>query len=317
MIDISIVIPVYNEVESIPHLAGRIREAMSGQSYSYECVWVDDGSQDGSQSQIELVTNQDPHARAIYFRRNFGQTAALKAGFDHANGKIIVTLDADLQNDPQDIPMLITKIEEGYDLVSGWRKNRQDSWIRNFPSHLANFVISKVTGVYMHDSGCTLKAYRREVIEDLNLYGEMHRFIPALASWRGIRMVEVPVRHHARAHGQSKYGLSRTFRVVLDLITVKFLLSYSSSPIQIFGKIGLWNAAFGWLALAVTIGLKLTQGRTLTGNPFFYVFIFEQIIAVQFILIGLLGEMNMRIYYETQNKPTYIIRKTNIDSRAS
>jgi glycosyltransferase involved in cell wall biosynthesis len=307
--NLSIVVPIYNEEQNLPLLAEAIRKALTDIHKTYECVFVDDGSSDRSAQVLKQIAAADPHHQPVFLRRNFGQTAALSAGFDHARGEIIVTLDADLQNDPADIPMLVSKIEEGYDLVSGWRQSRQDSMIRNLPSYVANWIIGQVTGIKLRDSGCTLKAYRAEVAQSLHLYGEMHRFIPALASWMGINLIEVPVRHHARKFGKSKYGLSRVFRVFLDLITVKFLLSYSASPIQFFGKFGFVSSGLGWLVCAAAIIMKFTQGRTLTGNPLFYLFTFMQIIAVQLVLIGLVAEMNMRTYHEVQKKKTYVVRK--------
>lgn len=308
MVKISVIVPVYNEEANLPLLADAVRKAMTGFEESYECVWVDDGSSDNSANILRDLARSDSRHHPVFFRRNFGQTAALSAGFDHAQGQIVVTLDADLQNDPADIPMLVRKIEEGYDLVTGWRQNRQDSMIRNFPSFVANWIIGKVTGIRIKDSGCTLKAYRSEVTKSLNLYGEMHRFIPALASWMGIRMIEVPVRHHPRKFGKSKYGINRVWRVFLDLITVKFLLSYSASPIQFFGKFGLLSSVLGWVTCLAALIMKFTQGRTLTGNPLFYLFTFMQVIAVQLVLIGLVAEMNMRTYHEVQRKKTYVLR---------
>lgn len=306
---LSIVVPVYNEEESLEVFHAAVEAVMKKMNHSYECIYINDGSTDRSLEILKNLKKKHHEIKIISFRRNFGQTPALSAGFDHARGEIIVTLDADLQNDPEDIPFMVQKLDEGYDLVSGWRKNRQDSWLRRLPSQMANFIISKVTGIQLHDSGCTLKVYRREVIKDLNLYGQMHRFIPALASSAGISLVEVPVRHHPRRRGQSKYGISRTFRVILDLITVKFLLSYSSSPIQIFGRMGLLSSLLGFLFFAAAVVLKFTQGRTLTGNPLFYLFIFTEMIAVQFVLNGLLGEISIRTYHESQNKKTYVIKE--------
>lgn len=308
MVKISIVVPVYNESPNLRLLADAIRKAMEGYSGSYECILIDDGSSDGSDRIMREIAAEDPHHKPVFFRRNFGQTAALTAGFDHARGQIIATLDADLQNDPADIPMLIAKIEEGHDLVSGWRQNRQDSLIRNFPSFVANWLISQVTGVKLRDSGCTLKAYRSEVAKSLNLYGEMHRFIPALASWRGVDLIEIPVRHHPRKHGKSKYGMNRIWRVFLDLVTVKFLLSYSASPIQFFGKFGLISSLLGWMSLAAAIVMKIVQQKTLTGNPLFYLFTFMQSIAVQLVMIGLVAEINIRTYHEVQKKKIYVER---------
>lgn len=307
--DISLVIPVFNEEESLPPLAKSIHEAMTPFAGRYECIYVDDGSTDGSVQVLKGLKASYPETRIVTFRRNFGQTAALSAGFEHARGNIIVTLDADLQNDPADIPLLIAKLNEGYDLVSGWRKERKDPFIRRLPSLVANRLISRVTGVNLHDSGCTLKAYRKEVAQSLRLYGEMHRFIPALASWMGVSLVEMPVRHHPRTLGKSKYGLSRLFRVLLDLITVKFFLSYSGSPIQIFGKVGLFSFFSGSVFFAAAVILKFSQGRTLTGNPLFYLSIFMAMIGVQFVLIGLLGEINIRTYYESQKKKTYVVKE--------
>lgn len=306
--EISIVIPVYNEEKNLPILAQKLDQVLSTFGRSYECVFVNDGSRDGSGQIINDLTQKYPHFRSIHLRRNFGQTAALMAGFDHSKGSVVITMDADLQNDPMDIPMLMQHIDAGYDLVSGWRTNRQDSFIRNFPSLIANKIIGKVTGVQIHDSGCTLKAYKREILKDLRLYGEMHRFIPALASWMGIRLIEVPVKHHSRKYGESKYGISRTFRVILDLLTVKFLLSYSSSPIQMFGKFGYLVSFGGWIFLLTAVVLKIISERTLTGNPLFYLFILMQMTAVQLVLIGLLAELSMRIYHESQQKKTYVIR---------
>lgn len=307
MKDVSIIVPVFNEEENIALLVERIRSVMTETGKSYECLFVDDGSVDRSAEILEDLCKSSPELKLIKFRRNFGQTAALSAGFDRADGDIVITIDADLQNDPQDIPLLIQKIHEGYDLVSGWRKVRQDTLLRRIPSYLANLLISVVTGVKLHDYGCTLKAYKREVAKNLRLYGDMHRFIPALASWSGVSLLEVPVRHHPRLKGKSKYGISRTLRVLLDLFTVKFLLSYSTSPIQIFGGFGLLSAFGGLVFFAVAIMLKLTQARTLTGNPFFYLFIFLEGLCIQLILIGFLAEMNVRTYHEVQKKKTYAV----------
>jgi len=237
MTDVSIVVPVYNEVESVPHLAEALHSVLSSQTRSYDIVIVDDGSTDGSWDRLCEAARAFPYFRLIRFRRNFGQTAAMSAGFSESKGNIIVTLDADLQNDPADIPRLLDKMDQGFDVVSGWRKHRKDPLLRRrLPSIIANALISKITGVALHDYGCTLKAYRREIVNNLRLYGEMHRFIPALASWVGGSIAEMPVNHHSRRFGSSKYGISRTLRVVLDLMTVKFLLRYSTHPIQIFGK---------------------------------------------------------------------------------
>ncbi len=308
--EVSIVVPVYNEEESLSMLHARISEAMGETGKRYECLFVDDGSSDRSLETIKSLAAAHPEVRFISFRKNFGQTAALSAGFDNARAPVIVTLDADLQNDPKDIPGLLRILDEGYDIVSGWRQERQDSLMKTIPSHAANALISFVTRIKLRDSGCTLKAYRKEIIEDLQLYGELHRFIPALASWTGIRIIEVPVAHHPRLRGKSKYGISRVFRVALDLLTVKFLISYLTSPIQIFGRIGLFSGFSGLVFFIVAVVLKVTQGRTFTGNPLFYLFIFMEIIGIQTILIGLLGEVNIRTYHESRKRKTYVVKES-------
>lgn len=310
---VSIVIPVYNEEESLPHLHTEITEAMQAlPGVRYEIIFVDDGSTDASAGICARLHESDPaHVRAIVFRRNFGQTAAMAAGFDAARGDLIVPMDADLQNDPADIPRLAAKIAEGYDVVSGWRKDRQDKYLsRRLPSMLANGLISRITGVSLHDYGCTLKAYHREVSQHLRLYGEMHRFLPALASWSGARVTELPVNHRARKYGASKYGIDRTLRVVLDLITVKFLLSYSTKPMQVFGRWGFIALFIGFLCGAFTVALKiLTEHHNITGNPYLYIAIFFMLGGLQLICMGLLGELNVRTYYESQQKPIYTIRE--------
>ncbi|MCG3175087.1 MAG: Undecaprenyl-phosphate 4-deoxy-4-formamido-L-arabinose transferase [Candidatus Omnitrophica bacterium] len=306
--EISVIVPVYDEEGNLPRLLEETGSALDRTGRPYEIILVDDGSRDGSARLIVEASRRDPRVRLVALRRNFGQTAALQAGFDQAYGSILVTMDADLQNDPADIPMLVAKLEEGYDLVTGWRRRRRDSFLRNLASSMANSLISRLTRVRVHDSGCTLKAYRREVVQELRLYGEMHRFIPALASWAGIRLLEVPVNHRPRLHGRSKYGFSRIVRVLLDMITVKFLLSYSTSPIQMFGKLGILSGIFGALLFVVAVVLKFTQARTLTGNPLFYLFILCEIIGIQFILIGLLAEITIRTYHESQRKKIYVLK---------
>lgn len=305
---VSIVVPVYNEADNLPDFLAAIQRVMRSLQKSYECILVDDGSTDGTRDVILTEQKRNSAIRLVSLRRNFGQTAAMAAGFDHARGAIIVTLDADGQNDPDDIPKLLEKLNTGYDLVCGWRKDRKDPLSKKIPSAFANALIAWVTGVKIHDSGCTLKAYRREVVKELNLYGQMHRFIPALASWSGVSLVEIPVRHHPRTRGKSKYGLSRTLRVFLDLITVKFFLSYSTSPIQIFGKVGLYSGLLGIGCFVAAVILKFMQARTLTGNPLFYLFIFLELLGVQFVLIGLLGEINIRTWHESRGKKTYVIK---------
>ncbi len=301
---LSLVIPVYNEVDNLRPLLDEIRVALAGRDY--EVIFVDDGSSDGSRELLATLHAEDAHVVVVGLRRNFGQTAAMAAGFDHARGDVIVTLDADRQNDPADIPRLVEELERGADLVAGWRRERQDDyWTRLVPSHLANALIGWSTGVRLHDYGCTLKAMRREVVQGLRLYGEMHRFIPALASDVGAQIVEAPVHHRARTAGVSKYGLSRTFRVVLDLMTVKFLSSYSTRPIQIFGGIGLLFET-GGLAILGVMGLqKLLLGVQLSNRPIVWLGILLTLMGLQFITMGLLGELLVRTYHESQNKPVY------------
>jgi len=276
----------------------------------YELIMVDDGSSDGSYALLSQLAKDDACLKLIRFRRNFGQTAAMSAGFDYANGDIIIPMDGDLQNDPDDIPRLIEKINEGYDVVSGWRRDRKDTFItRKIPSLLANALISRLTGVHLHDYGCTLKAYRREVLDGINLYGEMHRFVPALASQVGAKVVEIPVNHFPRLHGVSKYGISRTLRVVLDLMTVKFLLTYSTKPIQLFGKWGVYTIVAGLGTGGMTLYMKLFEHLSMNRNPLLIVTAFLLFMGVQFIVLGLLGELNSRTYYESQGKPIYVIRE--------
>jgi glycosyltransferase involved in cell wall biosynthesis len=318
MIDLSVVVPIFNEEENVPQVALRLHEALSGLGRAYEILLIDDGSSDESWARMRAAAASYPCFRLIRFRRNFGQTAAINAGFREAKGGVVITLDADLQNDPADIPKLLDRLNDGFDVVSGWRKERQDPFLnRRLPSLLANALISRMTGVRLHDYGCTLKAYRREVVENLHLYGEMHRFIPALASWVGASLAEIPVRHYPRAFGKSKYGLSRTFRVVLDLLTVKFLLRYSASPIQMFGRLGLLFGLPGVLILlfALTTHASYLVFHTeffadLIKRPFWVITPFMLILfCVQFISIGLLAEIQIRTYHESQGKPTYVIRE--------
>ena len=308
---LSIVIPLYNEEENVPILAEEIRRALDPQGIRYEVIAVDDGSTDRSWARLQAVRAADPRWILVALRRNFGQTAALSAGFDHARGQVIVPLDGDLQNDPADIPTLLELAKE-YDIVSGWRKNRQDPFLnRRLPSMLANWLISKVTGVRLHDYGCTLKAYRREIVEHLRLYGEMHRFIPAIASWMGITFIEVETHHRPRRFGRSKYGMARTMRVILDLITVKFLLSFATKPIQVFGMLGMAAAAAGGVIGAYLTALKLVWGAQIGGRPLLFLGILLIVVGVQLIVMGLLGEMLVRIYHESQRKPIYMVRRVD------
>jgi glycosyltransferase involved in cell wall biosynthesis len=307
---ISLVLPVYNEEESLPHLYEALVAALTPLSCQWQVVLVNDGSKDGSAALLEEIAQHDEHFVAVHLRRNFGQTAAMAAGFDQATGEVIIALDADLQNDPADIPKLLDKLAEGYDVVSGWRKNRKDKWLtRILPSQLANGLISTLTGVHLHDYGCSLKAYRREVLQDVRLYGEMHRFIPALAYWAGGRVAEVEVTHHPRRFGQSKYGLSRILRVVLDLLTVKFLLSFSTKPIQVFGKWGLISFLVGLLVAGYLTVEKLAFGVALANRPALLLAVLLMVLGAQFVAMGLLAELQARTYYEAQGKRIYAIRK--------
>lgn len=316
--DLSIISPVFNEEESIVLLHQAVTNAVAPLHLQWELVLVDDGSTDGSRKQLEVLAGQDPeHVRVVELRRNFGQTTAISAGIDHSQGDIIVLIDADLQNDPADIPMMLAKLNEGYDVVSGWRVNRQDTFItRTLPSHLANGLISRVTGVHLHDYGCTLKAYRREVITGFRLYGEMHRFIPVYAKWVGADIVEVPVHHHPRRYGKAKYGLERTAKVILDLFTVKFLNSFSSKPIYLFGGLGLVLILAAVVVLLILIGLRIFAGEHLIRSPLLILSVMLVILGFQSILQGLIAEMLMRTYHESQHKLTYTVRRTiNIDDQ--
>jgi glycosyltransferase involved in cell wall biosynthesis len=306
---ISIVIPLYNEEENVRELYGSLKPVMDSLRDEYEIIFIDDGSTDNTLSLLQEIKAVDDGVIVLSLRRNFGQTAAFAAGFDYSRGDIIVTMDGDLQNDPKDIPKLLELMKDN-DLVSGWRKVRKDPFLsRRLPSILANSLISKVTGVNLHDYGCSLKAYRRDVIKNLKLYGEMHRFIPAVASWYGVRIAEVETTHHPRLRGKSKYGISRTMKVVLDLITVKFLQSFSTKPLQFFGPIGLLSGATGFfISLYLSID-KLFSGKDIGGRPLLLLGALLIIVGIQFIGMGLLGEMMVRVYHETQKKPIYVIKK--------
>lgn len=308
--DLSVVIPIYYEEENILPLYEAVTAALESTGLSYEIITVDDGSGDGSFAVLKELAQTDKRLRVIRFRRNFGQTAAMAAGFEAARGEVIIPMDGDLQNDPADIPLLLAKINEGFDVVSGWRKDRQDAFInRTLPSRIANGLISRMTGVHLHDYGCTLKAYRREVLEGIGLYGEMHRFVPALASRVGAKVTELPVRHHQRLYGQSKYGISRTMRVVLDLITVRFLLSYATKPIQLFGKWGIYAVLLSFLTGGATLWMKFFGNHSMNRNPLLILTAFLAFMGVQFIALGLLGELNARTWYESQGKPVYTVRE--------
>ena len=313
-VDISIVLPILNEEENLEELYSRLTETLSKLDLEYEIIAVDDGSTDKSFAVLKQIHERDPRLKAIKFRRNFGQTAAMSAGFNHARGDVIITMDSDLQNDPADIPRLLDKLNEGYDVVSGWRADRKDKFLsRRLPSVLANRLIVKMTGVKLHDFGCSLKAYRKDVIDNINLYGEMHRFIPALARLVGAEIAEMKVTHHARKYGKSKYGISRTTRVILDLITIKFLLNYSTRPIQVFGFVGMGSGFVGFLiCLYLSIG-KIFFPSDATSlkerMPMLLLGILMILIGVQLITMGLLGEIMVRTYHESQRKPIYVIRE--------
>ena len=308
--NISVIIPLLNEEENIPILYQELTDVLSGTGLEYELIFVDDGSTDRSYSILLDIQKCDDHLIIISFRRNFGQTAALSAGFDHARGDMIITMDADLQNDPRDIPRLIEKLGEGYDLINGWRFDRKDPFInRRLPSIIANWVISTTTHVKLHDYGCTLKAFRKEITQNIRLYGEMHRFIPAIASGLGAAIAEVKVNHRERRFGKSKYGISRTIRVILDLITVKFLLSYSTRPIQVFGLLGFTSGMAGFLIAIVMTIQRQFYGIGIANRPMLLLAILLMFIGLQFVSLGLIAELQSRTYHESQNKPIYVIRK--------
>jgi glycosyltransferase involved in cell wall biosynthesis len=307
--DLSIVIPLFNEEESIQPLYEKLTQTLGSLKLEYEIIFVNDGSTDDTYAALCRVAARDHKVKVINFRRNFGQTAAMAAGFDHARGRVIIPMDGDLQNDPVDIPLLLAKLEEGYDIVSGWRKDRQDKEVlRKLASRLANRLIVMMTGVKLHDSGCSIKAYRAEILKGIRLYGEMHRFIPALGNLMGARICEVPVSHHARQFGKSKYGLKRSFKVVLDLITLKFLADFSTKPLYMFGGIGVLLFAGATLAGAETLYERWVWGVYVHNNPFILIAVLLATLSVNFILMGLLAELIVRTYHESQGKPIYHVR---------
>jgi glycosyltransferase involved in cell wall biosynthesis len=309
---VSVVIPVYNEEANLADLVTRVGAALQRSGKSFELICVDDGSRDGSAAALEALAATRPWLKPLYLIRNYGQSAALQAGFDAAQGEIIVTLDGDLQNEPDDVPELLKLLDERpeIDVISGWRKERQDRAVsRKLPSAMANKLISRVTGVELHDYGCALKVYRADVIRGLRLYGELHRFIPALAAEVGARIVEVPVRHHARTRGQSKYGIDRTFRVLLDLLWIKFLMRFLHRPLQAFGGVGLALGAAGFLILAWLTAEKLALGREIGGRPLLLLGVLLALIGVQLVATGLIGELLTRIYHEPQGRPQYLLRR--------
>jgi glycosyltransferase involved in cell wall biosynthesis len=316
--EISVVVPIFEESANIPELCRELTATLDRWGASYEILIIDDGSTDRSFEELIRVQSRDPRLRIIRFRRNFGQTAAFAAGFAYARGRVIVTSDGDLQNDPADIPALVAKLGEGYDIVCGWRKERKDPWLsRRLPSMIANRLISAATGVHLHDYGCSLKAFRAEVVKPLRLYGEMHRFLPAIASEMGVSIAEVVVNHRVRRHGRSKYGIGRTVRVILDLLTVKFLLNYSTRPSQFFGLVGIAMALLGFGVTGWLAYLRLFGNESIANRPLLLFGILLVFTGVQLVTLGLLAEMQARTYHESQNKPTYVIREVREAQEAS
>lgn len=308
---ISVTVPICNEAGSIRELHERVCAALVSVNQPWELVLVNDGSTDGSEELLDAIATEDPRVKVIHFRRNYGQTAAMMAGFDFAKGDIIIPMDGDLQNEPADIPLLLAKLQEGYDVVSGWRKDRQDDALqRNLPSILANHLISFVSGVRLHDFGCSLKAYRREVIEGVRLYGEMHRFLPVYAGWHGARITEVVVRHYARESGQSKYGLERVLKVIADLITVKFLDRFQQKPMYLFGAVGFGSLVISFISGADALWRKFFIGESFIKNPLLLITILTAMTGLMCILMGLLAEMIVRTFYESQGKRVYLVRAT-------
>jgi glycosyltransferase involved in cell wall biosynthesis len=308
--ELSVVVPIYNEVESIPSLIEAIATSLKATDLTYELICVDDGSQDGSSELLKQQAQARTDLRVVLLRRNYGQTAAMAAGFDWARGRVIVTLDGDLQNDPADIPLLLAKLAEGYDLVSGWRKHRQDAAVtRLLPSKIANWLIGQITSVKLHDYGCSLKAYRSELVADMNLYGELHRFLPALAYIEGARITEMPVRHHARRYGTSKYGLGRTFRVLMDLLTIWFMKKFLTRPMHVFGLLGLISMFLGTVLGGYLTVLKIGLGEEIGNRPLLILAVVLLLTGVQLFSFGLLAELLMRTYHESQGRPIYRVRE--------
>lgn len=306
--NVSVIVPIYNEVDNLDTLCQQVTEVLDREYTDYEVIFVDDGSTDGSRQKLAELASSNEHVRVIRFRRNFGQTAAMQAGLEHAEGDILVTLDGDLQNDPTDIPKLIAKLAEGYDLAHGWRVDRHDAWLsRKLPSRIANRLISWTTGVAIHDLGCTLKAMRREIAEELELYGQMHRFIPILAAARGARCVEVATQHHPRRFGKSKYGITRTLQVLLDLCTVKFMQSYFANPMRLLGRWATWIGSGGMLALAATVAMKIFGAVDMTGNPLLLLSGCCGLASIQLLSLGLLSELSARLYYQKNGHRPFAI----------
>jgi glycosyltransferase involved in cell wall biosynthesis len=312
---LSVIIPVYNEEDNLDPLHLALKTVLDAQKKPYEIIMVDDGSTDSSQNKLAQIAENDPTFKVVYFRRNYGQTAALMAGIEKAQGEILIPMDADLQNDPKDIPRLLQKLEEGYDVVSGWRKDRQDKAItRTIPSMIANKIISKISGLVLHDYGCTLKVYRRDVIKGVRLYGEMHRFIPIYAKWQGAQVTEIPVSHNPRIHGESKYGLNRIFKVILDLIVVWFMENYFTKPIYLFGSFGLFFLLVSFLSGSLAVYLRIFHHISFISTPMPLAAVMSFMVGIVAILLGLVAEMVVRTYYESQHLNIYTVRGTlNID----
>lgn len=308
---LSIIVPVYDEEENLPTVAEKLLSVLRDIGRDFEIIFVNDGSKDGSSAVLDELAADEERIKVVHFKRNFGQTSAMMAGLDYSSGDVIIPIDADLQNDPVDIPRLLERLDEGYDLVSGWRKDRKDDALRrNLPSWVANWIISRISGVKLHDYGCTLKAYRRSIVEDIRLYGEMHRFLPVYASWSGARTTEIPVQHHARTAGQSKYGLKRVVKVPLDLLVVKFLGDYSQKPIYVFGGFGLFSHALALLTFAVMVYYKFWGGKSFIETPLPILAALLILMGFMSMLMGLIAELVVRTYHESQNKSTYSVSKT-------
>jgi len=309
-LNLSVVVPLFNEEENVILLYDELTKVLQELTPAYEIIFVDDGSTDNSLQHLRNIQASDPHVTVVSLRRNFGQTAAMTAGFDHASGEIVITMDGDLQNDPQDIPLLVNKIKEGYDVVIGWRHDRKDPFLsRRLPSIIANKLISSITGVGIHDYGCTLKAFKREVVHNIRLYGEMHRFIPAIASGMGISFTEIKVNHRPRRYGSSKYGISRTIRVLLDLITVKFMLTYATRPLHVFGTIGFVSFTIGILLACILVIQRQFYDISLANRPLLLLTVLLIFMGIQFVTLGLLAELIVRTYHESQHKPIYYVRE--------
>lgn len=308
---LSVCVPIYNEEESIPILYENIKNVLCKLNREWEIILINDGSVDGSAAIMDQLAEKDSRVKIIHFRRNYGQTAAMMAGIDYASGDVIIPIDADLQNDPEDIPKLLAKLDEGFDVCSGWRQNRKDNALRrNLPSRIANWIISKISGVHLHDYGCSLKAYNKDIIKEIKLYGEMHRFIPIYASWYGAKVTEIPVAHYPRKFGQSKYGLERVVKVVLDLAVVKFLDRYAQKPMYVFGGIGMLSLLLSGLAAVWALYLKFFDNTSLVQTPLPLMFVFTALTGVICLLMGLLAELVMRTYHESQKKDVYHVKAT-------